>query len=135
MKLNSALGGWFIGKAMAGGDLSGHEAGHRGEMAAMEAEHRANMTKIDANNQIEKVVTYASVLRVRGLAMRKAADRLIDELGKANIQHPLATNEALMKLANEEWDKEFTKSDEQIQQETLDAINEYHKPVTEVDKK
>lgn len=117
--MTNILTSFIVGRAMAGPDLSGHEAEHRGEIAAANAKHRASMVEREAEQQVEVVVGYASNQRMKRLALRRAADSLIEDLKKANLQHPLISKEAFNERADAELDKEFAKSDEQIRNETL----------------
>ena len=109
----SALTAFFVGRAMAGPDNSGELAAlseAKGMRVVLnEAIDRLNESK---KNSVEWR-QYAARLRVNLDARKLSESTLLLELKKANIEHPLATEEAYAALFNKNLEEQYAKATEQ----------------------
>ena len=119
----SALTAFFVGQAMAGPDDSG-------ELAALsEARGTREVLKvaIDKLNESKKYGVdwrqYASRLRINLDARKLSEATLLLELKKANIEHPLATEEAYAALFNKNLEDQYAKATDNAAEEAAHIKN------------
>jgi hypothetical protein len=132
----NVLGSFFAGRVMAGEvkDKSGEIAAEgRADIANIKADsaHNTSMALVVALNQSEDESDnwrqYAARLRVNLDARKMSEATLLAELKKANVEHPLATEEGFAEIFKKNLDEQYAADDEAFNKRIYD---EQQKSVT-----
>lgn len=94
MNSNPAVA-FFMGRAAAGGD-GGPSSNNAG--AALDASMAGSAARVSGQIEVDKWRVYANRLNVNLAAHKMSEATLLAELKKANIDHPMATEEGFQAL-------------------------------------